>query len=905
MKKNLVILSLFIALFLNKTEAECVLVPLTLNERVNASALIVEAKVIRVKSYWNAEQTMIYTANTIAVSKVYKGLQILPAHELDIITLGGTVKDKAIRVDPELELAQGELGIFLLIEKNGEWKSESGPQGFIKVDKADGSASDIFNLYPPFSIYSTLENILQSKATDINANLTKIVLSAKRASATISSISPKTINAGTTSTLTIKGTNFKSVQDTSSVMFKNGDDGGLTFIKALKKDYISWSDTMIKVLVRTKAGTGKIRVVIGGNGVATSSDTLQIPYSHLNVVQGVNADSIGFETQEIGMNASNGITWRINKRFYDSIGAKGAFIRSLERWRCGTYINWDTLGKVNHSSIKSDGINMCAWDTSGSMPNGVLAQCFSFWSGCFSGPNLKWFVLEMDIRFRIKPTNTTNWNYSIGTASASQYHFESVATHELGHGHQLGHVIAPTVVMHYSIANGSVKPNLTTSDINGGSYVITKSATSICSKNAHSKLNSGNCAIVAPVANFGVNKAVICLNETITVTDSSKGNIAGYSWTFDAGSTPATASTVGPHTVTYSSGGTKTVTLTLTTSTGSTLVKSKTVTVKADTRMKPDFTWVAAEKGKVTFTNTSNNSTNNKWYFGDLDTSVNVSPLHPYLAGGTYNVRLIATNTCNTEDTIKSIKMAYLNFYNSPKNACIGQTIVYTDSSDNNVASWNWTFTGGSPAAANTKGPHKVTFNSTGVKNATLAITVAGGQNQTYSIANSANVSADTFVKPNFTYGYIGNNIVTFTNQSTGNNMTYKWYFGDGDSSALRNPVHQYLNANNKVVKLVVKGNCNSDDTIITLRDFTSLQTLQANQFFKIYPNPSQQYFNIISAYQGELKIDIVDVTGKLVLNKTLEAMRSVDIADLVNGIYMVKIQAHGLAEAVKLVVQH
>jgi PKD repeat protein len=317
---------------------------------------------------------------------------------------------------------------------------------------------------------------------------------------------------------------------------------------------------MIKVLVRTKAGTGKIRVVVGGNGVATSADTLQIPYSHLNVVQGVNADSIGFETQEIGMNASNGITWKISKRFYDSIGAKGAFVRSLERWRCGTYINWDTLGKVNYSSIKYDGVNMCAWDTSKAMPTGVLAQCFSFWSGCFSGPNLKWFVVEMDIRFRIKPTDSTNWNYSNNSASKSQYHFETVATHELGHGHQLGHVIAPAVVMHYAISNGQVKPNLTTSDIAGGSYVITKSATAVCSKNAHSKLNSGNCAIVVPSANFILGKTTICLNESVNLTDSSKGNLTAYSWNFGSGASPASATTVGPHTVAYSTGGSKTIT---------------------------------------------------------------------------------------------------------------------------------------------------------------------------------------------------------------------------------------------------------------------------------------------------------------------------------------------------------
>ncbi|MDI1235661.1 MAG: PKD domain-containing protein [bacterium] len=897
-------LLLILCLLFTKINAECVLVPLSLSERVNAASLITEGKVIGIKSYWNADKTMIYTANTVAISKVYKGMSQINSGTIDIITLGGTVEDKAIKVDPELEMAMGEIGILLLIEKDGQWVAESGPQGFIKIDKTDASASDIFNHYPPYTIYGMIENLTNQKAINVNVNLTKIVFSTKRAAATITSISPKTINAGTTSTLTIKGTNFNSTIDTSSVMFKNGDDGGASYIKALKKDYISWTDTMIKVLVRTKAGTGKIRVVVGGNGVATSADTLQIPYAHLNVVQGVNADSIGFETQEIGMNASNGITWKINKRFYDSLGAKGAFVRSLERWRCGTYINWDTLGKVSYSTIKSDGVNMCAWDTSGAMPNGVLAQCFSFWSGCSSGPTLKWFVIELDIRFRLRPTNTTNWSYTIGTASASQYHFETVATHELGHGHQLGHVIAPAVVMHYAISNGQVKPSLTVPDIAGGTYVITKSATAICGKNAHSKLNSGNCAIVAPSANFILPKSTVCLNESINLTDSSKGNLTAYAWNFGSGASPASATTVGPHAITYSTSGTKTITLTVTTSTGSNVVKSKTLAVKSDSKMKPNFTWVAAEKGKVTFTNTSNNSTSDKWYFGDLDSALIASPLHNYAAGGTYNVRLISTNTCNTEDTIKSIKFAYLNFYNNPKQVCIGQTVTYTDSSDVNVATRQWTFTGGTPATANTAGPHKVSYNSSGVKGATLAITVTGGQAQTYTISNTATVSADTFVKANFTYGYIGSNIVGFNNTSTGSNMTYKWYFGDGDSSTLKNPVHQYVNANNKTVRLIVNGACNSNDTVIVTKDFTNLSAIQQSEVFKIYPNPSAEYVHVISAFNTPIELKITDLSGRVVLQYQGEN-QPLFIGNLANGIYMVKIISNGAEANIKLEVQH
>jgi PKD repeat protein len=891
----------FLCMFLNyQLHAECVLVPLPLKDRVAAASLIIEAKVTSKKSYWDQQRSMIYTASTLMISKVYKGAGLIADNSVNLITLGGTVGQKAIKVEPELETEMGEIGIFMLVMKDGEWWSESGPQGLIRIDKHTAEAADIFYNYPAFSIANTIQDLTQIKPVAINELLTKITFSNKRATPTITSISPQTITAGTSSVLTIKGSNFETTMDTNSVQFRNADDGGASYLKAFKYDYISWSDTMIKLIVRTKAGTGKIRVVIGGNGVVSSTDTLKITYAHLNVERG---DSIGFETQEIGMNSNNGITWKMNKSFFDSTGARGAFIRSLERWRCGTFINWDTLGRVNYSTIKGDGVNICAWDTNGIMPNGVLAQCFSYWSGCFS-PGLKWYVNELDIRFRVKPTNTTNWNYTSGNATSSQFHFESVATHELGHGHQMAHVINSAVVMHYSIANGQTKPNLSTDDIAGGNYVITKSTNSICGKNAHSKLNSGNCAMVNPNANFILSTTAVCKNDNLVFTDSSQGNISAYSWDFGFGASPATANTKGPHTVKYTTGGTKSITLTITTIQGS-FQKTKTLQVSTDNHILPDFSFVAAEKGKLTFTNFSNNPINSKWYFGDGDSSTTISPLHTYPSGGSFNVRLIAENTCSKEELIKGISFAWLNFYSQQDTVCISQPVVYMDSSDNNVSTWQWTFSGGTPASATGKGPHKISYGTPGVKSVKLDIVNTAGKTQTYTRGNILFVETDTFTLASFKYGYYGKNIVGFENTSTSSNAAFKWYFGDGDSSSEKHPIHQYTNANNKTVKLVVTGACGTDDTTIQLRDFTSVGTLNTSSFFHVYPNPSDKYLWIWSPQAQEVQVEILDATGKLLMKESVRTGEKFSTAMLPEGLYIVKIYTDAVWETKKLLISH
>ncbi len=65
------------------------------------------------------------------------------------------------------------------------------------------------------------------------------------------------------------------------------------------------------------------------------------------------------------------------------------------------------------------------------------------------------------------------------------------------------------------------------------------------------------------------NDTLYCSNQNITFTDDSDGFIDTYSWDFGVDATPATISGVGPHEVTYSSGGTKIITLTVTDKYGS------------------------------------------------------------------------------------------------------------------------------------------------------------------------------------------------------------------------------------------------------------------------------------------------------------------------------------------------
>ncbi|MDB5271739.1 MAG: C-terminal target protein [Chitinophagaceae bacterium] len=84
-----------------------------------------------------------------------------------------------------------------------------------------------------------------------------------------------------------------------------------------------------------------------------------------------------------------------------------------------------------------------------------------------------------------------------------------------------------------------------------------------------------------PVANFVSSETIgVATNQVITFTNTSTGSITTYSWDFGADASPASANTAGPIDVSYSSNGSKTITLTVSGPNGTnTVIKTDFVTV--------------------------------------------------------------------------------------------------------------------------------------------------------------------------------------------------------------------------------------------------------------------------------------------------------------------------------------
>ena len=173
---------------------------------------------------------------------------------------------------------------------------------------------------------------------------------------------------------------------------------------------------------------------------------------------------------------------------------------------------------------------------------------------------------------------------------------------------------------------------------------------------------------------------------TVVFTDASTGNITSWSWNFGSGASPATTNTQGPHSVTYSTVGLKTVSLTVTGSSGS------------DTETKLDYinVWppvpatnfsatprsAVAAPLTVQFTDESTSViTSWQWDFDNNGTvdSVEQNPSYTYTGTGRYTVKLTVTGPGGTDDEIKT---DYIR-------VCTGTIYVKTDGNDgNDGSSW-------------------------------------------------------------------------------------------------------------------------------------------------------------------------------------------------------------------------
>ncbi|HRP58233.1 PKD domain-containing protein [Agriterribacter sp.] len=184
------------------------------------------------------------------------------------------------------------------------------------------------------------------------------------------------------------------------------------------------------------------------------------------------------------------------------------------------------------------------------------------------------------------------------------------------------------------------------------------------------------------------------------------------------------------------------------------------------------------------------------WDFGDGSAPVTTGPgkiIHEFPSPGTYNVKLSLadTNYCNAPDTFALTMRVAPNVearFETPAEACIPHHAVFNNTSEAGQ-SFYWDFGDGTTS---TEFSPEHDYNTEGTYRVKLVVV----DSMTCNISDSAFFTINVRQGPTagFTFSPVQpqeNTPTTYTNTSM-NAVSYKWYFGDGDTSVQVNPVHQF-----------------------------------------------------------------------------------------------------------------
>ena len=266
--------------------------------------------------------------------------------------------------------------------------------------------------------------------------------------------------------------------------FKNADDGGSTYIQALQTQIISWTDTEIVVQVPGNAGSGIVLVQVGESTTYIQAPRITVTHAFLTLqytdtrFQVQNGESVEYPIHHIGgfiqeINNPAGsfsdqtYVFTYNEDFIDINSAVRSFEDGFDEIVCHSGIRFEINEQTTTQNTRVlDDLNVIAFD---SISRGVLGQTTSRYSGNYVGcsillinnqptdticNNIFWYTSEIDFTFN----NQISWDFDLdGNKSSTEFDFNAVLRHEIGHAAGLGHVINEDEIMHYAVGTGSLQ----------------------------------------------------------------------------------------------------------------------------------------------------------------------------------------------------------------------------------------------------------------------------------------------------------------------------------------------------------------------------------------------------------------------------------------------------------------
>lgn len=323
-----------------------------------------------------------------------------------------------------------------------------------------------------------------------------------------------------------------------------------------------------------------------------------------------------------------------------------------------------------------------------------------------------------------------------------------------------------------------------------------------------------------PIANFGILYSTNCSPLNANFGNISSNNATNYFWNFGDNTN---SSNMNPQTHIYTTGlnpSTYNISLVASNQCGTdTINKQLTVNPNVVNAAFTPSATASCAPASIIFTNYSNIQTSAFWDFDDGNVSSTINPTHVYNNAGIYDVRLIVTDNCGIDTIFSTITVSNpptVVFSLSNDTICQGQSIVATNLTPG-LSSTNWNF--GDNNTSNLNSTNHI-YSGFG----TYSITLTGTDASSNCSASSnkiiiVNQKATASIAASSTEGCFPL-LVNFTNNSSNSTM-YSWNFGDGNSSTIFQPQHNYVNAGNFNLSMIANNFQGCSDTArLTLKSY-------------------------------------------------------------------------------------
>jgi len=333
-----------------------------------------------------------------------------------------------------------------------------------------------------------------------------------------------------------------------------------------------------------------------------------------------------------------------------------------------------------------------------------------------------------------------------------------------------------------------------------------------------------------PVPYFTANKLSACTGETITFRDTSEGLADRWEWDFGTGASPRTAQGQGPHQVSYTTTGSKSVRLRIN---GKDSVR-KNAYVTINTAPDPivvikNGSSAGCQGRNITLVLRNRNAVPAvyQWQKDGVNLSGKTDSLlilnNLTLADSGVYTGVLINGSCRAASTGMKV-MVYprpkAGFSINNNNQCLkNNQFTFTNSSNIAAGSltYNWSFGDGTTSA--TTSPVK-NYSAAGSYSVRLIAISNNNCRDTVSAAATVNNNPTASFSLNSTSQCLrGNNFIT-TNNSSGAS-SYAWSFGDGTTSTATAPTKTYSVAGNYSIRLIANnaGNCR-DTSMMSLTVF-------------------------------------------------------------------------------------